>query len=189
VTWADITPTILDYCEVEPKPAPAVRPGENVGRVATAGQARPYTFHGRSFLKKLQAPAQADASGEIYLSHTFHEITNYYPMRTVRSGKYKLIFNIAHQLPFPFASDLYGSPTWQQVVKRNTPSEPYGPRTVDAYVNRPRFELFDLEADPNEARNLADDPNHRQTLESLQEKLRQWQTKTQDPWDLKWTYE
>jgi N-sulfoglucosamine sulfohydrolase len=189
VTWADITPTVLEYCAVEPKASPVVRPAENVGRVTTAGAVKPYTFHGRSFLNRLEASAKDDGNGEIFLSHTFHEITNYYPMRAVRSGKHKLIFNVAHPLPFPFASDLQDSPTWQGVLARETPSEMYGRRPVRQYLQRPRFELFDLEADPDEIRNLADDPAHKQTLESLQTRLREWQKKTQDPWELKWTYE
>lgn len=188
VTWADITPTILDYCEVEPKAAPAVRPAENVGHVQTSGPAKPYQLHGRSFLQRFeqQSPNESD---EIFQSHTFHEITNYYPMRAIRSGKYKLIINVANPLPFPFASDLQDSPTWQAVLKRNDPSELYGHRTVRDYVYRPRFELFDLEADPHETRNLAGDSAHKQTLEALQAKLRAWQKQTQDPWESKWTYE
>ncbi len=189
VTWADITPTVLDYCAVEAKPSPAVKPAENVGRVQSAGVAKPYAFHGRSFMGRIDAPARNDDTEEIFLSHTFHEITNYYPMRAVRRGKYKLILNIAHPLPFPFASDLQESPTWQGVLQRTSPVEIYGRRTVQAYLHRPRFELFDLEADPDELQNLATDPIHKQTLESLQARLRHWQQATQDPWELKWEYE
>jgi N-sulfoglucosamine sulfohydrolase len=60
---------------------------------------------------------------------------------------------------------------------------------VQEYVHRPRFELFDLQADPNETRNLATDADHKAVLETLQSKLRAWQKQTQDPWELKWTYE
>lgn len=189
VTWADITPTILDYCHVEPKPAPVVRPAENMGRVQNAGPAKPYQLHGRSFLNRLEEDSPSASQDEIYLSHTFHEITNYYPMRAIRSGQYKLIFNIANSLPYPFASDLYDSPTWQAVLQRKTPTETYGHRTVQEYVHRPRFELFDLQADPHETRNLAADPDHKQILETLQSKLQSWQKRTQDPWESKWTYE
>ena len=49
---------------------------------------------------------------ELYASHTFHEITMYYPMRVVRGRQYKLIWNLAHPLPYPFASDLWEAPTW-----------------------------------------------------------------------------
>lgn len=188
VTWVDIAPTVLEWCGVEPNSSAPVRPAENVGRVAAGGALRPYPLHGRSFLGKIDQPSSAD-QGEIFLSHTFHEITNYYPMRAIRQGRYKLIFNIANPLPFPFASDLQESPTWQGVVKRATPSELYGRRTVQAYLHRPRFELFDLESDPDEIKNLADDPAHKKTLEDLQTRLQKWQSQTQDPWALKWNYE
>ena len=56
-------------------------------------------------------------------------------------------------------------------------------------MQRPRFELFDLEADPHETKNLAEDPAHKETFEKLQTKLRTWTEATKDPWDSKWTYE
>ncbi len=188
VTWADLTPTALDFCDVKPKDAPVLRPNENIGKAQTTGPAKPYRFHGRSFLGKLET-ATVDSDDEIFLSHTFHEITNYYPMRAIRRGQYKLVFNIAHPLPFPFASDLQESPTWQGVLARKTPDELYGQRTVQAYLQRPRFELYDLNADPEETRNLAAGPEHKQTLQVLQSRLREWQKSTGDPWELKWTYE
>ena len=187
VTWADITPTILEYCSVTPKPAPVVRATENTGKPQTTGPAKPYQFHGKSFLNRLETKPSADDT--IFLSHTFHEITNYYPMRVVRRGKYKLIFNIAHPLLFPFASDLQESPTWQQVLARKNPEEIYGRRPVKKYLQRPRFELYDLESDPDELTNLAESLPHKETLEDLQKRLQSWQKVTQDPWELKWTYE
>jgi N-sulfoglucosamine sulfohydrolase len=188
VTWADLAPTVLDYCGVEPKDAPPVRPGENAGKPSIAGRPQPYKFHGRSFAGVI---GQEHPTGwdEMYASHTFHEITMYYPMRVVRAGKYKYILNIAHGLPYPFASDLQDSPTWEGVLTRNKPDEMYGPRTVRAYLHRPKHELYDLEADPYEAKNLADDPAHQATLKQLQQKLQAWQKQTQDPWELKWRYE
>jgi N-sulfoglucosamine sulfohydrolase len=197
VCWADVTPTILDYCGVKPKPGPAIRPTDNIGKriVATRrGKQRrkkgkrsgPYRLQGRSFLSVVDE-AHPKGFDEVYLSHTFHEITMYYPMRVVISGKYKLIFNIAHQLPYPFASDLYASPTWQSVLK--TGREQYGKRSVYAYLHRPRFELYDLDADPHEIHNLSEDPRYDKTLKQLQAKLHAWQKRTRDPWELKWRYE
>ncbi|MFQ5733633.1 MAG: sulfatase [Planctomycetaceae bacterium] len=197
VTWADITPTILDFCNVTPKPAVRMRPRDNTGkrvdgqigggrRRGRRGKPQPYRFHGRSFLPIVE---QAHPRGwdEVYLSHTFHEITMYYPMRVVVSGRYKCIFNIAHQLPYPFASDLYRSPTWQSVLKSD--NKIYGKRSTYAYIHRPRFELYDLQADPDEVDNLATDPKHQKTLKALQAKLKAWQKRTGDPWVLKWEYE
>jgi len=197
VTWADITPTILDFCDVKPPPRPMFQQQENVGPEeyvppkgapvgARRGQVQPVRFHGRSCLDILdqEHPAGWDDS---YASHTFHEVTMYYPMRVAISGKHKLIFNIAHQLPYPFASDLHASPTWQSVLA--TGQTMYGPRTVDSYIHRPRFELYDLDADPWETRNLAADPAHAEALQSMQTRLQTWQRETEDPWELKWRYE
>ncbi len=165
VTWADITPTILDF---------------------TGTKGPSYPLHGRSFLSVLDDP-HPKGWDEVYGSHTFHEITMYYPMRVIRTRKYKLLFNIAHPLEFPFASDLYESPTWQGVLRRGDTM--YGKRTVEAYLHRPRFELYDLQSDPDEIKNLANDPAHAQVLAELQAKLKAWQKKTDDPWLLKYDYE
>ncbi|MHC4674515.1 MAG: sulfatase family protein [Planctomycetota bacterium] len=166
VTWADLAPTVLDF----------------------AGVALPdkYKMHGRSFLPVLD---EKDAPGwdEIYASHTFHEITMYYPMRVVRGRKYKYILNLAHQLPYPFASDLWESPTWQGVLQRK--DKMYGCRNVEDYLHHPRHELYNLKADPDETNNLADIPKYAGVLKELQSKLRTWQEKTKDPWVVKYSYE
>ncbi|MEA1950599.1 MAG: sulfatase [Planctomycetota bacterium] len=165
VTWADITPTILDFAGALPK--------------------KPW-FHGRSFLSILEEEQPAGWD-EIYASHTFHEITMYYPMRVVRTQQYKYILNLAHQLPYPFASDLYASSTWQGLLRRG--DKRYGARTVEAYLHRPRHELYDLQSDPDEVKNLATDPQHAAVLGQLQAKLEAWQRKTKDPWVVKYEYE
>lgn len=111
----------------------------------------------------------------------------YYPMRAVISDRFKLIFNIAHELPYPFASDLYASPTWQMALKDKLPV--YGRRATSAYIHRPRFELYDLNADPDELHNLVDHPGQANRFTELQDKLKAWQQQTRDPWVSKWEYE
>ena len=168
VSLVDVAPTILD--------------------VAGAwDQAAQKELHGRSFYGVLdqQRPVGWDM---VRASHTFHEITMYYPMRVIRTRKYKLIWNLAHQLPYPFASDLWAAPTWQDVFRKG-PDAYYGKRTVRAYIHRPKFELYDLQADPDEAVNLADSKQHAAALEELQKMLREFQQQTKDPWILKWKYE
>jgi len=165
VNYTCITPTILDFAGV---------PGEKPA------------FHGRSFLAALEEESPVGWD-ETYASHTFHEITMYYPMRVVRGRRYKLIWNIAHGLDYPFASDLWASATWQGVLGRG--DRYYGKRTVEAYLHRPKFELYDLENDPHEVINLADDPAHSAVLEKYKAKLKAFQERTSDPWILKWEYE
>lgn len=144
-------------------------------------------MHGRSWLPVLdqEKPAGWD---EIYASHTFHEVTMYYPMRVVRTRTHKLIWNLAHGLEMPSASDLWGAATWQDVWARG-PDTPYGKRTVKTLMHRPEFELYDLAADPDEARNLAGDPAHAARMAEMKEKLKAMQKRTKDPWLLKWERE
>lgn len=165
VNFADLAPTILDYAGALPGPD---------------------SLQGRSFRPVLD---QENPKGwdETYASHTFHEITMYYPMRVVRQRKYKLIWNIAYGLDYPFASDLWASATWQATI--NGGNKYYGKRTVEAYLHRPEFELYDLENDPHEVENLADNPGHQRVLNELKSKLKTFQKRTEDPWIVKWRYE
>ncbi len=167
ISWVDITPTILDFAVVH--------------------QPRKRPMHGRSFLPVLE---QTDPEGwdKIHASHTCHEVTMYYPMRVVRSGRYKLIWNVAHELPFPIAQDLFESATWQDALTRGLDFK-YGQRTMKAYIERPEFELYDIEADPNETHNLAEDNEHTDTLVVLKQELREFQQSTSDPWQIKWQHQ
>ncbi|MBI3282155.1 MAG: sulfatase [Acidobacteria bacterium] len=63
VSWVDLLPTALDWAGAKPPD---------------------YPVHGRSFLPVLE---QENPSGwdQVYFSHTFHEITMYYPMRGTRT--------------------------------------------------------------------------------------------------------
>ena len=51
------------------------------------------------------------------------------------------------------------------------PFEPSVAARVDAFLNRPEEELYDLERDPAELVNLAADPAHRETLERMRAAL------------------
>lgn len=147
----------------------------------------PEEFHGRSFATVVDQP-EPDGWDKVYGSHTFHEVTMYYPMRTVRTRGYKLIWNIAHPLSYPFASDLWRAPTFQDRLQQG-PETLYGQRTIAAYMERPEFELFDLREDPHEANNLATRREHADRLGEMKADLREFQKRTGDPWILKWDYE
>src|SRR5688572_24993848 len=179
ISWVDITPTLLDFAGVKP-----LSSREEFAR--RKGYDPPPDLQGRSFLSIVETDRPAGWD-EIYASHTFHEITMYYPMRVVRTRTHKLIWNIAHPLPFPFASDLHDSKTWQGALQRNLMH--LGRRPVKDYLRRPKFELYDLKADPDEVRNLADDAEQGPLLTELIPKLKEFQAQTEDPWLLKWDYE
>ena len=113
----------------------------------------------------------------------------YYPMRVVRSGRYKLIWNIAHPLPFPFASDLWNSATWQ-AARRGGPDSLYGKRTIKSLRAPPEVRAVRLGT--RSRRGCTTSwlmQNHHEVLVELQRKLTAFQQRTGDPWILKWQRE
>lgn len=165
ISWADLAPTILDFAGVG----------------AIAGE-----FDGRSFRAALEG-ATLVGWDEVHASHNLHEATMYYPMRMIRTRRYKLIWNIASGLTFPSALDLIQSPTWIGAARNG--SEFFGRRRIADFLHRPAFELYDLQLDPDEVANLADNPAHRAVQEELIAKLKSFQAATSDPWVHKWTYQ
>jgi N-sulfoglucosamine sulfohydrolase len=164
VSWTDIAPSILDWCGVKP----------------------PADLPGKSLLPILE---QADPPGwnEVHGSHQYHEVTMYYPMRTLRTRQYRYILNLAHPLEYPHAADLWGSDTWQGILKRGDKS--LGKRSVEQFLHRPKEELYDLSSDPNELHNLANDPAREKILIELRDKVNAWQKRTSDPWLIKGKHE
>lgn len=169
ISHVDLAPTIIDFA----------------GALGREQGNPPRDFHGKSWARLAQQDAKRDV---VYASHTFHEIQMYYPMRVVHRRRYKLIWNIAHSLPYPFASDLWAASTWQDRYKQGMQTL-YGQRTVESYIHRPEFELFDLEKDPAEVNNLADLSEHAELLADMKAEMKAFQKSTKDPWIMKWNYE
>ncbi|WP_197054345.1 sulfatase family protein [Sphingomonas sp. 37zxx] len=166
VSWTDITPTLLDM----------------------TGAARNLPkFDGTSLRPVLAGAPEVPGRDAIFGSHTMHEVTMYYPMRMIRDHRYKLIWNIAAPLTYPSASDLFQSSTWTAAMRR--PDILYGKRSITAYLHRPTYELYDLQSDPDEVRNLADLPAHQAALKTLKGKLLAYLKTTRDPWLVKQDYE
>ena len=185
VNWADLTPTILDFAGILDKSKQKLTEIHDQNKNIVHHTANS-AFHGRSLKKLLNGEDAVDFT-ETFASHTFHEITMYYPMRTVINERYKLIWNIAYQLPYPHATDLWASSTWQSILR--TEDQQYGPRSVNDYTYRPQFELYDIQNDPYEAQNLAGLSAYEQILTTMKESLRDYQRRTNDPWIMKWEHE
>jgi N-sulfoglucosamine sulfohydrolase len=163
VSFTDIAPTLLDYAGVEPGT---------------------YPMHGRSFRAQV-GQEQSTGFDEVYASHSLHEIQMYYPMRMVRDRKYKLIWNLAYEQTFPLGG---GSSAFARFIERNE-LKTIGKRTVKDYLQRPQFELYDLENDPDEVNNLAYQEEYREVFEIYREKLYGFQEETGDIWKVYRDYE
>ncbi|MEJ6010791.1 sulfatase [Novosphingobium aquae] len=166
VSWVDLMPTVLDYAGVR-----------------VPGSVSDKDTEGRSFRGLLDMTAYKPRQA-IYASQTFHEIQMYYPMRVLHEQRYKLIWNIASPLPVRQAVDLKNSATWLAIGDK--PNARYGERPVASLLKRPEYELYDLQNDPNETRNLAKDPAMRKRLEEMKAKLVKFLDETGDPWSPNW---
>ncbi len=186
ISWVDLTPTLLDIINLLPEDFSIPgKPEKDENYPWWLYPPLNQTFHGKSFKTALEG--NPDGFDEIYASHTFHEITMYYPMRVVQDRQYKLIWNIASGLQYPHASDLWESSTWQSVAAKETSL--FGKRTIRDYLFRSEFELYDMQNDPHETRNLASAEDYRYLLQKYMEKLKEFQSETNDPWMVKWEYE
>ncbi len=185
ISWVDIAPTLLDFAGVDGPTYERHISNPEILRLVDFPET--HGLHGRSFLPVLEQEQPAGWD-EVYASHTFHEIQMYYPMRVVRDRNYKLIWNIAHGLPYPFATDLWVSATWQEVYQQGT-DQIYGVKRVLDYIYRPEFELYDMQADPFESTNLASNPEFEDVLSTYKEKMKAFQARTSDPWAMKWYYQ
>jgi N-sulfoglucosamine sulfohydrolase len=198
ISHIDITPSLLDFGggldkksngPKDPLNADAYwkERGENLKENRGPRGGGLTSYHGTSWIDIL-GDADAEHRETVFASHTFHEIQMYYPMRVVRDKKYKLIWNIAHPLPYPFASDLWAASSFQAQFRKGMDA-PYGRKTVGQYIHRPQFELYDIEKDPDEARNLAFSTDYADVLKQYQATLKAFQKEMHDPWIMKWDYE
>lgn len=197
ISHVDITPSLLDFAGALDKQANAPKQpinankfwkdrGEALQENRSGGNKFDH-YHGRSWIDLLGDP-EATTHDSIFASHTFHEIQMYYPMRVYRDQRFKLIWNIAHKLDYPFASDLWAASSWQAQFQQGEDA-PYGKKTVGEYIHRPKFELYNVETDPHEELNLAEDPAYAKVLEEYKKKLKAKQKELDDPWIMKWDYE
>jgi N-sulfoglucosamine sulfohydrolase len=157
VSTVDLFPTLLEVCRATP-----------IKELA-----------GRS-LKPLFD--QAPAAWREYLFteyHTHAAEENFYPQRTVRDQRYKLIENLMPDQVNP------GYEYTRRKLK--VPNEAFasGSPEVQAAYQRmqrpPRWELYDLQTDPFEFRNLAEAGQASTILAGLQRVLQEWRRATGDP--------
>ncbi len=154
VSTVDLLPTLLDAAGV---PAPAGLHGRSLRHTLTPDKHREFLateFH-------------------------FHGATPFYPRRTIRDSRYKLIHNLRAGQARP-TTGIDGDAAYLMGQK-----PPYaGTRVGKAFeraANPPEFELYDLQADPWEFEDLSADPAHASTLERLRAALLEWRRSTSDP--------
>lgn len=160
VSWIDLLPTVVDVVGGSP-PESGTSPGQ---------------LSGRSFLPVLRGETQHHRDF-VFGTHSGDGRMNEYPMRGVRSAKWRYIRNLAPATEFHShvnkaeAGD--GRSYWDSWV-REAKTNLDAAAVVHRYHHRAPEELYDVENDPWQLNNLVNDPSHASALAEHREALDDW---------------
>lgn len=111
--------------------------------------------------------------------HTHAAAPNFYPQRSIRTVRFKLIENLLPGEVNPGVAFTFREFDTARAAIEAGPAEV---RNAYRLMERPpRYELYDLEEDPSEFRNLADDPGYEAVRAELAAALAAWRAETSDP--------
>jgi N-sulfoglucosamine sulfohydrolase len=116
----------------------------------------------------------------LYTEYHLHSAHNFYPQRTVRDERFKLICNLLSGEVNPgyeFTNDRFFE-GMTETIATATPhiGQSYGRMRMPA-----EYELYDLQEDPFEFRDLVGDAEHAVVLSRLKSQLLEWRHRTKDP--------
>lgn len=115
---------------------------------------------------------------QVHAERNWHDFASH--GRAVRDERYKYIRNDDAALPLTPPADAVRSPTFR-AMRRLRDAGKLDPGHGTAFgAPRPPEELYDLDADPDERHNLADDPAHAEALARLRSGLAAWSRATGD---------
>ena len=154
VSWIDILPTLIE----------------------SGGGTAPAALDGQSFCQLLTAGTNTHRD-RIFTTHSGDRLMNVYPSRSVRSDRYKLIWNLHPEFAFTTHIDLLLRETSGDYFRQWTEAAKQGGRAAELVAKhhgRPALELYDLQEDPDELTNLADEPGLTDTRDQLHRELKAW---------------
>lgn len=160
VSWVDILPTLIEV----------------------AGGKPPAGLDGRSLLPVLRNPKRGHRD-QIFTTHSGDGAFNVYPMRSVRTARWKYILNLHPEFIYSTHIDVeaesqpdhYGR-SWRAA----TATDARAAAILHRYRERPAEELYNLDADPYEQHNLADQPAQAKIKRYLRRELEKWMAAQDD---------
>jgi N-sulfoglucosamine sulfohydrolase len=162
VSTIDLMPTILEIVGCE---SPSGLEGKSL-----AALLRPSTTN--------DPPPSSAFRTHLFSEFNSHGILGHYPRRAVRDERYKLILNLEHERPNPFI-EIGSDVTWSESRRPEYKGTDVR-RLYDEFASPPAVELYDLQADPWEMKNLAGDAKHQTVSDGLLRILTEWRSATCD---------
>jgi arylsulfatase A-like enzyme len=165
---------------------PAEKPGTTVGRLvsfldlpktwlALTGSEVPAVMQGRVFLGPKAEPEPAHV-------FSFRERMDerFDSQRAVRDKRFVYIKNYMPYVVWGqhlnYLWKMVAMQTWEDAFKHGRTNEITGA----FFHTKPVEELYDMQSDPDNVTNLADQPEHKATLENMRAALREWQLNIHD---------
>jgi N-sulfoglucosamine sulfohydrolase len=151
--------------------------------IEASGGQPPADLAGRSFLPVLTGQAdRQEPRDAVFATHSGDGRMNEYPMRAVRTERWKYIRNLRPDAEFTTHDTqqrVAGRRFWETWL-RKAETDDAAAAIVARHRFRPAEELYDLEADPFELHNLAADPAQAATLVELRGQLDGWMAANSD---------
>jgi uncharacterized sulfatase len=145
--------------------------------IEAAGGVLPTDIDGKSFLNVLTNKTDVHRK-EIFAAHTGDKSMNQAPMRCVRTQRFKYIQNHAPKIKYTTHINkgadvnIYWN-SWVKLAQQDAQAA----KVVERYERRPAEELYDLQSDPFEMKNLASDPQYVDQLAQLREQVNAWRVR------------
>jgi N-sulfoglucosamine sulfohydrolase len=144
--------------------------------ISITGQDVPSQMQGRVILGPKAQPAPQ------YVFATRDRMDETFDMqRSVRDQRYRYIKNFHPELPYSQPVQYMDmSPIMKEWRRLASDDKLTGAPALFFAKTKPPEELYDLEADPDEVKNLAASPEHQERLGRMRAALDQWQKETDD---------
>ncbi|MEZ6058338.1 MAG: sulfatase [Planctomycetaceae bacterium] len=163
ITPGSVNPAMMEYIDLLPT------------FIEVAGGVPDASLQGKSLLPLFAGETK-------HKDYVFGEMTTrgiinaskHFGIRSVRSEKYKYIWNFTPEIEFSNAC--VTSPEFESWVALAKMGDPRAAELVNRYLHRPEIELYDIINDPLELNNLAASPEYADVMVELRAELDRWMT-------------
>ena len=168
------TDAITQYCDIVPT------------LIDAAGGTPSPDLDGRSLLPLIKGESKTHRKQAFFLfNNRVHESKGdpHFSIRSVTNGKYKLIWNLTPQNLYVVnvtSTDLTGrvrpidhGRIYASMIDRMKTDE-HAEKMVNRIRSRPQYQLYDLQNDPYELKNLAENPEYSAMISKFKKDIKKW---------------
>ena len=149
---------------------------------AAGGNTSDYGFDGKSFLSVLKGETKSHRDYVFGLQTTngvHFGNKGGYGIRTVMDSKYRLIWNLNYENKFGNIVT-HQSPIYSSWKAKSESGDAFAKEQYDKYLERPEFELYNIQNDPYEMKDLSADPQYAEVIKNLKTQLDGWMAQQGD---------